>query len=140
MTFIDRVLQFSPRYCRALDQVALAVEAQQKSAEQLIAERELRRAAEERADRYHEELLAALKAQVDWYARGIRKPVYGADEPQHEAKQPEPINPKPMARQRAAQVTNETLKSLLDDLRAGSGTGVAPDISFGATVGPELSS
>ena len=113
-----------------------AISAQESAAQQLIAERALRQAADERADKYHEELTNALKANVDWLARGLyhRRPMYGVgappDEPSTERSDPKPLlHEKPMARQVAKQTTNATLAGLLEEIRMGHDQ---------AQVGPEF--
>ena len=114
-----------------------AISAQESAAQQLIAERALRQAADERADKYHEELTNALKANVDWLARGLyhRRPMYGVgappDEPSTERSDPKPLlHEKPMARQVAKQTTNATLAGLLEEIRMGhEQTQVGPEFT-----------
>ena len=117
-----------------------AISAQESAAQQLIAERALRQAADERADRYHEELTNALKANVDWLARGLyhRRPMYGVgappDEPSTERSDPKSLmHEKPMARQVSKQTTNATLAGLLEEIRMGHDQGYDQ-----AQVGPEF--
>jgi hypothetical protein len=108
--------------------LSLSIEAQQKASEQLIAERALRQAADERADRYHAELTEALKSNVDWLARGLyhRRPMFGVgappDEPKQESK-PQAMPGKRMAREVAREtdkgVTNEVLADMLAQIRNG---------------------
>lgn len=101
----------------------LAIEAQESAAQQLLSERALRQAAEERADRYHAETLEALKSQTDWLARGLyhRRPVYGVGAPPdapESTKPAEPIPTKPNARTVARDISNKTLADLWENIRS----------------------
>src|SRR5690349_19845602 len=61
--------------CRS--QLSLSNEAQHNATAQLLAERALREAADERAERYHEELVSTLKQTNNWSALAVsRKPIF----------------------------------------------------------------
>ena len=111
---------------------------QEAAEKQLVAERALRQSADLRADRYHAELLETLKQTANWTSKSInRRAIFGdvADDTEPPpAKLTEMKPPKQMARQAAAAVTNATLKSLLDDIRAGrveEEGQVGPEFGFG---------
>jgi hypothetical protein len=124
------LLRLFPQFNRLADDLALAREAQSNAAEQLIAERALRQAAEERADRYHGELIEALKQNTDWFARGFyhRKPMFGAPDAPSESKSAE-IPSKPTARREAQKITNETLRDVLSRIRAEEEAPVGPEFT-----------
>lgn len=109
------------------DRLKLAVEAQQKASEQLIAERALRQAADERAERYHEQLTEALKSNVDWLARGLyhRRPMFGVGAPPDAPQESKPVAlpVKRMARgvvRENDQQVNQSLRELLEQIRNGA--------------------
>lgn len=106
------------------DRLKIAIAAQENATQQLIAERALRHAADERADRYHGELADSLKAAANWSTKALnRKSMFS----EVDAPEPEPIadtkheaiRGKPMARNVAAQQTHSELLSMLDDIRKG---------------------
>jgi hypothetical protein len=104
------------------DRLKLSIEAQQKASEQLIAERALRQSADERADRYHNELRDDLRCAANWGAKALnRKSMFGElDAPADEPKgKPVEIPAKRMARNVAQDMTSDTLKDLLKDIRSG---------------------
>ncbi len=107
---------------------------------QLSAEPALRQSADARADRYHGELLDVLKASANWSTKSLnRRSMY----PEVETPDPVPedkpvleaIRPKPFARQVGRQVTDATLRQVLEDIR----TGLAQEETIGQ-VGPEFTS
>jgi hypothetical protein len=112
------------------DRLKVAIEGQQRAAEQLIAERALRQAADERSEQYHAELVDALKANADWLAVGLRKPVFGVVQQESREDKPVELPVKKSGRRVAQEVTNETLSKMWDDLR----NGTAPEVP----VGPEF--
>lgn len=96
--------------------LAASEEARQNALKELMAERALRNAAEERAERYHEEALAATKDLADWFARTMnRRPVFGK-QPEPEAKPAATIPSKQTARERAQKIENDTLRSLAEEI------------------------
>lgn len=107
------------------ERLKLAISAQESAAQQLIAERALREAAEQRSEKYHDQLTDSLKSNVDWLARGLyhRRPMFGVgappDEPSTERGDPKQVWSKPMARGVAKTLTNETLSGLLEEIRNG---------------------
>ena len=107
---------------------------------QLAAERALRQSADARAERYHEELVETLKASANWSTKSLNRrsmyPEVDTPEPeQMEQKPPEAFRPKPFARQVAKQVTDSTLRAVLEDIRNGR----ADEVQIGQ-VGPEFTS
>lgn len=121
------------------ERLKIAIAAQESAAQQLIAERALRQAADERSERYHEQLTDSLKSNVDWLARGLyhRRPMFGVgappDEPSTERGDPEQIWNKPMARAVARKAQDSTLRKLYEDIRAGH-AGITQE----PQVGPEF--
>lgn len=106
------------------DRLKLAIAAQENATQQLIAERALRHAADERADRYHGELTDSLKSAANWSTKALnRKSMFSeVDAPEAEpiadAKH-EAIRSKPMARNVAAQQTHSELEAMLKSIREG---------------------
>ncbi len=113
------------------DRLKIAIEAQQKATEQLIAERALRQAADERSEQYHAELVEALKANADWLAVGLRKPVFGVVQQESREDKPIDLPVKKSGRRVAQEITNETLAKMWDGMR-NAGTEDEPP------VGPEF--
>lgn len=102
------------------ERLKIAVEAQQKAAEQLISERALRQSADDRAERYHSELVEALKKNADWLAVGLRGPVFGARAPEKDRDDsPVDVPAKQSARRVAQQETHATLAAMMDRIRSG---------------------
>lgn len=104
------------------DRLKLAIAAQENATQQLIAERALRQAADERAERYHGELTDSLKSAANWSSKALnRKSMFSEadapEEPATESKPSEPIRPKPFARQVAQQQTHAELMKMLEDMR-----------------------
>lgn len=118
------------------DRLKSALEAQESATAQLIAERALRQSAQEQADRYHHELTDSLKSAANMAAQvAFRRPMFGdaAMEPESQEPSNRPsIHQKRMARSVVSEVTNTTLKNLLDEIRAGN----IPDEQ---PIGPEFS-
>lgn len=106
------------------DRLKLAIAAQENATQQLIAERALRHAADERADRYHGELTDSLKSAANWSTKALnRKSMFSEvdapeTEPTSETKH-EAIRSKPMARNVAAQQTHSELEAMLKSIREG---------------------
>jgi hypothetical protein len=122
------------------ERLSLALAAQESATSQLIAERALRQAAEDRADQYHQELTEALKSSTNWTCRAMGKKAMFAEV---SGPEPEPVaekrsetlgSPKVMARQEASRITNATFAELWDDLRKNS------NYSPEEQIGPEASS
>lgn len=105
------------------DRLKLAIAAQENATAQLIAERALRQAADERAERYHGELTDSLKSAANWSSKALnRKSMFSevdAPEPEApaEAKPSEPIRPKPFARSVAQHQSHDALLKMLEDMR-----------------------
>jgi len=118
--------------CRS--QLNLSNEAQQNATAQLIAERALREAADERAERYHEELVSTLKQTNNWSALAVsRKPIFrdiATPEPEPAIDKPiEAIRPKAMARQVASDITQKTVTDWLNELRGAETPHVGPEFT-----------
>lgn len=97
-------------------------EAQERSALQLVAERALRQSAEARSEKYHDELVAAIKASANWASKNVNRRAIFSDvdspEPEPEPRQVAPIGRgKQFAREVGRQVTDKTLSGLLQEIR-----------------------
>ena len=119
-------------------------ESQEQATRQLLSERTLRQSAETRADNYHAELVAALKMSANWSSKSVnRRAIYtdiDSPDPEPEARQTTPIGRgKPLARDRAREVTDKTLASLLEEVRA-SERNAALEFPLVGQVGPEFGS
>jgi hypothetical protein len=102
--------------------LALATEAQQNATEQLISERALRQAAEDRASAYHGELTESLKQSANYLSLSLnRKAMFGGvivDEPIPDPKPSVRQPTKPMAREVARGVSDKTLQDMLAEIKA----------------------
>ncbi len=105
-------------YVRQLElQLQQERDAQTEISRQVFAERELRKAADERAERYHDQSIVTYQAWVDWLSVGPqRKKAFGKEEERPTEKM-EPIPVKPSARSVAREISSKTLRDLHEELK-----------------------
>jgi len=118
-------------------------DAQAEISRQLFAERELRKAADARADTYHAEAREAYQKSIDWFAQATltRKPIFAETGEVAPSEAPKPIIPsKPTARGIARQIEHETLRELAEELKRDRPTGILPVLDQVRMEGPEYAS
>lgn len=115
------------------ERLALAQDASTSATQQLIAERSLRQAADERAERYHEQLVDALKENANWLASSMsRRPIHGGiASPEQPVQQQTPGELKEMpskrhAREVARDTSQRTMEQMIADMNARHGAGEVP--------------